>query len=125
MKDKILLGVSVLLGLMMAVSGLNKFLQFMQMPPMPDAASATMGALVASGWIIALVAIAEIVGGVLLMIPKTRALGAIVLFPVILGIFLFHAVQAQDGLIMGLVLFAINLWVIFDNKEKYMPMING
>ncbi|MFT4665960.1 MAG: putative oxidoreductase [Polaribacter sp.] len=125
MKDKILLGVSVLLGLIMTVSGLNKFLQFMQMPEMPEAATATMEALGASGWIIALVAIAEIVGGILLMIPKTRALGAIVLFPIILGVFLFHVVQAPEGIIMGLVLLAINVWVIFENKEKYMPMING
>lgn len=125
MKDKILLGVSVLLGLMMAVSGLNKFIGFMQMPEMPEAAGATMGALVASGWIMALIAIAEIVGGILLMIPKTRALGAIVLFPVIVGILLFHLVQAPEGMIMAIVLFAINVWVIFENKEKYMPMING
>jgi len=124
MKNKILLGVSILLGLMMVVFGLNKFAHFMPMPPMPEAAGALMMAFADSGWLIPLIALAEIIGGALLMYPKTRALGAIVLFPVVVGIFAFHLVMEQSGLPMGIVLLAINAWIIFENKDKYMPMIS-
>jgi hypothetical protein len=75
------------------------------------------------GWLMPLIAVAEIVGGVLVMIPKYRALGAIIIFPVMIGIVLTHIVNEPSGLPMALALFAINLWMIFDNREKYLPMI--
>ncbi|WP_027420961.1 DoxX family membrane protein [Crocinitomix catalasitica] len=124
MKNKILLVLGILLGLMMLNSGLNKFFGFMEMPPLPEDAGSLMMAFAGSGWMIPLIALAEIVGGILFAIPKTRALGAIVLFPIILGILLFHILQAPDGLIMSIILFVINIVVIIDNKEKYLPMIS-
>ena len=123
MKDKILLVVAGLFGLMMLNSGLNKFLQYMPMPELSPEAGQTIGAFVQSGWLFGLVAVAEIIGGILIIIPKTRALGAIIIFPVMMGILLFHIVQAPEALVMTLVLFAINVWVIIDSKDKYMPMI--
>ena len=41
--------VRILLGLMVLVFGLNKFLQFMPMPPLPESAGEFMRALVKSG----------------------------------------------------------------------------
>lgn len=124
MKNKILMSVSILLGLMMVVFGINKFVHFMPMPPMPEEAGALMAAFANSGWVIPLIALAEIIGGALLFSPKTRALGAIVLFPVIVGIFAFHLAMEPSGLPMGIVLLLINLWLIFENKDKYTPMIS-
>ncbi|MGY0650185.1 MAG: hypothetical protein ACW7DU_18880, partial [Paraglaciecola chathamensis] len=62
------------------------------MPEINEAAGATMGAFAATGWLFTLVGLAEIIGGVFTAIPKYRALGAIVLFPVLVGILLFHVV---------------------------------
>jgi len=124
MKNKILMGISILFGMMMVVMGINKFAHFMPMPPMPDEAGALMMAFASSGWLMPLIALAEIIGGALFIYPKTRALGAIVLFPVIVGILLFHVALAPSGLPMAIMLLAINLWIIFENKDKYMPMIS-
>jgi len=57
------------------------------------------------------------------MITKFRALGAIIIFPVMVGILLTNVFIAPSGLPMALVLLAINLWIIFENREKYLPMI--
>jgi hypothetical protein len=65
------------------------------------------------------------VGGVLLIPNKTRALGAIVLLPVVLGIFCFHLVQDPSTIAVAIVILAINVWVIVDNKHKYMPMLQA
>lgn len=62
----------------------------MPMPTMPEAAGEFMGALVKSGYLMAIVAIVEIVVGVLLLINKYHALELIVVFPIILNAFLFH-----------------------------------
>src|SRR5690606_21897549 len=99
-----LLVLGILLGFMMLNSGLNKFIGYMEMPPLPEDAASLMMAFAGSGWIIPLLGLVEITGGVLFAIPKTRALGAIVLFPVIVGILLFHILQAPEGLMMGIIL---------------------
>jgi putative oxidoreductase len=124
MKNKILLIASGLLGFLMVFSGLNKFAHFQEMPPMSGTALELMTAFANSGWLIPLLALAEILGGLLIAYPKTRALGAIVLFPVIVGILLFHIAQEPSGLPMAGVLFLINAWIIFENKDKYLPMVS-
>jgi uncharacterized membrane protein YphA (DoxX/SURF4 family) len=123
MKNKILFVVSLLFGLMMINGGLNKFLNYIPMQEMPEAATKLMAAFVESKWIMALIAIVEIIAGILIVIPKTRALAAIMIFPITIGIALFHIFQDPANMIMGFVFLAINLWIIFENKEKYMPMI--
>lgn len=124
MKKTILLVVSILFGLMFLNSGLNIFFKYMPMPDkMPEPMMKDMAAILEISWLLPLVGVAEILGGVLFMIPKLRALGAIVIFPVMVGIILTHLVVEPSGLPIALVLFAINVWVIIENREKYMPMI--
>lgn len=125
MKNKILFIVSLLFGLMMINGGLNKFLHYMPLPEMPQAATDLMATFIESGWIMPLIAVVEIIAGVLIIIPKTRALAAIMIFPVVIGIVLIHIFQDPANMILGFVLLLINLWIIFENKEKYMPMINA
>lgn len=125
MKSKILLVISILFGLMFINSGLNKFFNYLPIPSdLPSNMMNLMFALMQVGWLFPLVAIVEIVGGALFMIPRTRALGAIVIFPVMVGILLIHILNAPSGLPLALVLVAINLWVIIENWRKYLPMVN-
>jgi putative oxidoreductase len=124
MKKKILLGVSILFGLMFINSGLNKFFNYMPMPKdLPENMIKIMTAFMEIVWLMPLIAVAEIVGGLLFMTNKYRALGAIIIFPIMIGIVLTHITAAPSGLPIALVLLAINLWAIIDNREKYMPMI--
>ena len=124
MKNKILFGVCLLFGLMFINAGLNKFFNYMPMPKdLPENMMKLMGAMKEIGWLVPLVAIAEIVGGVLFIIKKFRALGAIVIFPVLTGILLTNILIVPSGLPLVLLLWAVELWVIFENREKYLPMI--
>lgn len=123
MKSKVLLVLTGLFGLMMINSGLNKFFNYMPMPEMTEAQMAMFGAFGTIGYLMPLVAIIEIVGGLLITIPKTRALGAIFILPVMVGIVLHHAVHDPATIAISLVMFAINLWAIADNWKKYTPMI--
>lgn len=75
-------------------------------------------------WMMPLVGAIEVLGGLLFMIPKTRALGAIVILPVMVGIVVHHATYEPSSILMPLILFAINLWMILDNWKKYEPMVN-
>jgi len=124
MKNKILFVVSLLFGLMFINSGLNKFFNYMPMPKeMPDKMMKVMSAFMEIGWLFPLIAVAEITGGVLFITNKFRALGAIILFPILVGILLTHILIVPSGLPLAIVLWGIELWVIIENREKYLPMI--
>lgn len=124
MKKKILLVVSILFGLMFINSGLNKFFNYMPVPDdLPEKMMKAMMAFMEIGWLMPLIAVAEIIGGVLFMTNKFRALGAIIIFPVMIGILLTHIFIAPSGLPIAIILFGILIWVIIENRAKYLPMI--
>ena len=122
MKRTILFIVSLLFGLLFINSGLNKFFNYMPMPDMPEKTKALFGAMMQISWLLPLIAVAEIIGGILIIIPKTRALGAIILVPITIGILLWH-MDVGDSMVLPLILTAILLWIIFENRTKYTPMV--
>lgn len=123
MKNKILTVLCILFGLMMINSGLNKFFNYMPMPEMSEEMMEIMGGFMTIKWIFPLVAIIEIIGGTLIAIPKTRALGALVILPVMVGIFVHHAVHDLSGIGIAFILLVINIWAIVANWSKYELII--
>ncbi len=123
MKKKILFVVSLLFGLMFINAGLNKFFNYMPMPEFTEAQTKIYSAFMVITWLMPLIAVVEIIGGILFMIPRTRALGAIVLLPVMVGVLVHHIVLEPSGLIIALVLMAINLLAIVDNWKRYEGLV--
>jgi len=71
-----------------------------------------------------LVGIIELLSGLLFIFPKTRTLGALVIFPILIGIFTHNMIfYSQLGLIIWAVLFIIWLWVVFENWGKYKKLM--
>ena len=96
----------------------------MPMPKdMPENAIRLMTAFMSIGWLMPLVAVVEIAGGLLVITNKYKALGAIIILPVMIGILLTNIISTPSALPLTLVLLAINLWVIIENRGKYLPMI--
>tara|TARA_R110002051_G_scaffold245725_1_gene305401 strand:- start:324 stop:719 length:396 start_codon:yes stop_codon:yes gene_type:complete len=126
MKKKIIFVVSLLFGLMFINAGLNKFFNYMPVPDdLPEKMMKMMTAFSEISWLLPLVGVAEVLGGILFILPKTRALGAIVIFPVMIGILLTNIIYAPTGLPIAMTLLAINLWVLYENRVNYLPLING
>jgi putative oxidoreductase len=81
----------LLLGLIFVVFGLNGFLNFFNMGPMPSGlAGQFIGALGLSHyfWVVAAL---QVAGGALLLINRFVPLGLVLLGPVIVNIILYHA----------------------------------
>ncbi len=124
MKKKIMFVISLLFGLMFINSGLNKLFHYMPVPDnLPESMMKTLQAYMTIGWLLPLVAAVEIIGGALFITNKYRALGAIIILPVTIGVLLTHIVSAPSGLPVALILLAINTWIIIENREKYLPMV--
>lgn len=124
MKNKIQTGVSVLFGLMFLNAGLNKIFNYIPIPDdLPEAVVKDNEAFMEISWLMPLVAIVEIIGGLLIIPTKTRPLAAIILFPVMVGILLTHITVAPDGLIMAIILWVVLLWIIIENRNRYLLIL--
>jgi putative oxidoreductase len=112
----------ILLGLIFIVFGLNGFLYFLPMGPMPSGlAGQFIGALVQSH-VQLVVAGFQVVGGALLLVNRYVPLALVILGPVIVNIFLFHAFMAPSGLPLAIVV--IILWIIvFVRHRQYFSGI--
>ena len=106
----------LLLGLMFFVFGLNGFLHFLPMGPMPTGlAGQFISALVQSHYMIVVSAL-QVVGGFLLLVNRYVPLALTLLGPVIVNILLFHAFMAPKGL--PLALLACVLWILTALKAR-------
>lgn len=100
----------LLLGLIFVVFGLNAFLQFIPMGPPPTGlAGQFIGALFQSHYLW-VVAVLQIVGGVLLLVNRYVPLGLLILGPVIFNILLYHLLLNPVG--MGMAVLVTALWFI-------------
>jgi len=125
MKNKIQFVLCLLMGLLFINGGLNKFFNYMPMPKdIPADAMKMFVAMMEITWLMPLLATFEIIGGLLFILPRTRALGAVILAPITAGI-VAHHLTIMMGLPMALIIAAVHVWVIIDHKEKYLPMIHS
>jgi hypothetical protein len=129
MKDKAPTIVGALLGLTFLAFGLNHFVPFLPSPPSPPEGSPPamfFGALYATGFLSFIKAI-EIVGGLLVAIPKTRNLGLLAIGPVVVNILAFQVFMTggagllQPPVILVSVLSAFLLW---SARNKFLGLLN-
>lgn len=126
MQRIILRVLSIVTGLLFINGGLNKFLHYMPVPDdLPAAMLQDMAAIQEISWLLPLIAVAEIVGGLLLLFPRTRALGTLVLIPVAVGIVLTHLFVDPGQLVIPAVIWGVLLWIIVDDFDKFLPLLKS
>src|SRR5262245_18643356 len=102
----------LLLGLLFLVFGLNAFLNFLNMGPMPSGlAGQFMGALYLSHYIWVVAAL-QVIGGVLLLVGRYVPLALVLLGPVIVNILLYHLFLSLAGIPLAIVV-AILWFIVF------------
>ncbi len=116
----------VLLGLVFVLLPSALMLGLMKMPP-PDPASPAgqfFGVFYSTGWL-KCVQICQIVGGVLVAIPKTRNYGLLVLGPILINIAIFHLLVAKGGFLgLPLIVCLLALFLLFVERRKFAQLAN-
>ncbi|MEI6461784.1 MAG: hypothetical protein WCO73_07550 [Verrucomicrobiota bacterium] len=102
---------ALLLGLAFIFFGLNFFAHFVVVPSPPAGtpAAAFLGAMYGSGYL-TLIKVLEIVGGVLLILPRTRVLGLFLVGAILFNIAAVHQFflgGLKDPTVIGLIVLAI------------------
>ena len=112
----------ILLGLVFVVFGLNGFLNFISMGPMPSGlAGQFVGALALSHyfWVVAAL---QVAGGALLLVNRFVPLSLVLLGPVIVNIVLYHVFLNPSGAVLAIVV--VILWgIVFYGHRQYFSGI--
>jgi hypothetical protein len=104
-----------LLGLVFTVFGLNGFLHFIPMGPVPPLAGQFMGALAQSHYMTVVFAL-QLICGLLLLANRYVPLALTLLGPVIFNILLLHIFMAPSGL--PLAAFVTLLWSVLAYRAR-------
>jgi len=112
----------LLLGLMFTVFGLNGFLHFIPMQPMPDAVGPVMAGFAASIYIFPFVFLTQLIAGILLLVGAFVPLALVMLAPVVLHILFFHLFLAPAGIGAGAFAAILVIYLSFFS-QAYSPTI--
>lgn len=119
---KLVRTIQIIYGLMLIFFGLNLFFQFMGGPQFNEAGTAYLTALFVAGFVFPIMAIVWIVSGLLFIFDKVSALAAILITPISVNIILFHIFLDFTGFLFGLVIFILNLYLLYVHLPRYKPM---
>ena len=112
----------LLLGLIFVVFGLNGFLNFLDMGPMPSGLAGQFIAALALSHYFWVVAALQVIGGALLLVNRFVPLGLVLLGPVIVNIILYHGFLNHAGMLMAVV--AAILWlIVFYAHRQYFSRL--
>ncbi|MEJ6572301.1 MAG: hypothetical protein QNL01_10865 [Akkermansiaceae bacterium] len=118
-----------LLGLAFLTFGLNHFLKLLEVggsgKPSPEVI-AFFTATGKSGFM-DFVKILEIIGGLLVAIPKTRNFGLLILGPIILNILAFNIFMAGGGAVFQgpvIIVSALAAYLLWAGRKKFCGLIN-
>jgi uncharacterized membrane protein YphA (DoxX/SURF4 family) len=109
----------ILLGLVFLVFGLNGFLNFLNLGPMPTGlAGQFMGALFMSHyyWVVAAL---QIAGGLLLLVNRFVPLALVLLGPVIVNILCYHVFLNHVGAPPAIVVTVLWFIVFYANRQHF------
>ncbi len=112
----------LLLGLIFVVFGLNGFLNFLSMGPMPTGlAGQFIGALFLSHyyWV---VAVLQIAGGLLLLANRFVPLALVLLGPVIVNIICYHVFLNPSGAVPAAVVTVLWLIVFYGKRQHFSAL---
>jgi uncharacterized membrane protein YphA (DoxX/SURF4 family) len=99
-----------LLGLIFLVFGLNGFLNFIHQPPPANPVAIQFLVAVSASHYIAVVFVAQVIGGLLLLAGRFVPLGLAILAPILVNILDYHLSMDPGGIGVGLI--STILWVV-------------
>jgi uncharacterized membrane protein YphA (DoxX/SURF4 family) len=112
-----------LLGFVFVVFGSNAFLHFIPMPPPPAGpAGDFMKAIFVSHYFY-VVAVTQVLGGLLVLSGRFTALGLLFLGPVIVNILCFHIFLNHEGWQLASVVAALALFLLWQNRSAFAGIL--
>jgi putative oxidoreductase len=117
-----------LLGLLFIAFSLMFLLKLVPMPPPPPNTplASFMDAFMPTGYMI-FVKVCELLGGILVAIPRTRNFGLLVLGPIILNILATHILIMKGAELLGapLLVALMALFLLWTSRSAFLGLVRG
>ena len=121
--------VRTLVALMFLFASVSWFLMVFfhafPMPPVPGNMKVFNDGLEASGYLMMLIKITELLCALFLLFGRYVALALVVLFPVMLNIVLVNAFLSPSGLTVAIPLLIGVLFLAYTQRDKYAPLFTS
>jgi hypothetical protein len=118
----------ILLGLLFIMSSVVVLFNLVPMPPIPEGTPMAMfmGAFGPTGYM-TFIKVFELMGGILVSIPRTRNFGLLVLGPIIVNILAFHVfvnkgASLSDPILLLIVVLA--LYLLWVGRKAFAGLLN-
>ncbi len=115
--------VRTLMGLLLIFASVVVLFKLVPQPELTGNVKIFMDGINASGYLLTLIKVTELVCGLAFVIGRFVPLASVVIAPVIVNIFLFHAFVDTSGLPVAIFLVLANSFVAYANWDKYKPLL--
>lgn len=115
--------VRILMGLMFLFASVVVLFKLMPVPEMHGAVKVFNEGLAASIYLVPLLKVIELLCAIAFITGRFVPLATVVIFPITLNIFLYHAFIASEGLPVAIFLLAGNLFLAYAYRENYRTLL--
>jgi len=115
--------VRTLMGLLFLFASIMVLFQLAPQPELKGGAKLFMEGMAAAAYFIPLLKITELVCGIAFVSGRFVPLATVVIFPITLNIFFYHAFLAPEGLSVAILLLLGNLFLAYAHRKNYVPLV--
>lgn len=115
--------VRILMGLLFLFSSVVALFKLFPQPELQGNLKVYMDGVAASGYLMTLIKVTELICAIAFISGFYVRLAAIVLFPISINILLTHAFVAPEGLPVAIFVLLGNIFLLYYYRKDYQPML--
>jgi uncharacterized membrane protein len=116
------MGLRILFGLFCIIFGLNKFLHFLELPPIGGDGGTLMGIYATSGFL-KIIGVLEILVGLALLINKFVPLALTFIIAIMFNAAIFHALHDMSGIAGSLIGLIMGIALVVAYKDRFSSLL--
>ena len=117
--------VRILMGLLFLFASIVVLFKLAPQPELEGKVKIFMDGITATGYLMPLIKITELVCGIAFISGRFVPLATVVIAPVVVNIFLFHAFVDPQGLPVAVLLVLGNIFLAYANWNKFRPVLEA
>ncbi|MCD9017043.1 DoxX family membrane protein [Parachryseolinea silvisoli] len=115
--------VRVLMGLLFLFSSVTYLFNLIPVPPMEGDMKTFSEGLAASGYLMTLIKVTELICSLALISGFFVPLALVILFPIIINIFFVHLMLAPEGMPVAIFLLLASLFLAYAKRDHYKGLL--
>lgn len=124
MNHKVTTGLRIFFGLFCLFFGINKFVGFLEFPPIPGDGGTLLSIYASSGFL-KIIGVLEILGGIALLIGRYVPMALIVMIAIMLNAAVFHALHDPGAIAGALVGLVMSLVLLYAYKTRFLSILSS